>query len=99
MVVRRGPTFTQTRTALNSTKHHLQQPSTMEPREVAELLKLHGSGNAVNAEESSEPSVVSKQRTDALQGVLKSCNEALVSNNGRLEQIADKLANGSRDGI
>lgn len=71
----------------------------MGPHDVEQLLKLHGSDNAGHhLEQDSEPSAISKQRTDILQDVLKSCNEALVSNNGQLEQIADKLANGSRDG-
>lgn len=72
----------------------------LSPEEIAALLQREGSGLAPGAdEEFSEPEEALKRRAGLLSDVYLSCHRAFYSNTGDIELMAQKLGDGSRDGM
>lgn len=71
----------------------------MKPQEIEQLLQLHGGGEtAEDSDDAQETPEATRKRTELLQDVLISCQQALESNGDELQGIAEVLGNGSRDG-
>lgn len=72
----------------------------MTPEEIAALLQREGSGLAPDAdEESSGPEEAFRRRVTLLSDVYLTCHRAFYSNTGDIELMAQKLGDGSRDGM
>ncbi|KAF7535081.1 hypothetical protein G7Z17_g13264 [Cylindrodendrum hubeiense] len=70
----------------------------MSPEDVAALLQREGSGLSPDAyDETPQPDAARQQRTEALAGILESCQQSLQQGSGQLEAIANNLGDGSRD--
>ena len=71
----------------------------MTPQEIEALLQQHGSGQSQDDyDEASEPAGVREQRKALLAPVLNACQDAWSSRSEALEEMAQKLGDGSRDG-
>ncbi|CAM1502396.1 Fc.00g043800.m01.CDS01 [Cosmosporella sp. VM-42] len=68
------------------------------PEEIAALLQREGSGlSPDDYDETTESEETKKRRTGLLSDVHVACRQALYSNTGDMELIAEKLGDGSRD--
>lgn len=71
----------------------------MTPQEIAALLQEHGGSRDVeDVDEVTKIDDSHQKRTNLLSDVLATCKEAWTSNSIDIEAIAEKLADGSRDG-
>ncbi len=72
----------------------------MTPQDIADLLQRNGRGeSAEEYDETLEAESVVQRRTELLADVLKSCQELRASDRTQLEAVAEKLGDGSRDGM
>jgi hypothetical protein len=72
----------------------------MGPDDIAMLLQQHGSSDLHDEyDEALEPPGARQQRTAVLGGVLATCQSAWFTESEVMDLIAEKLGDGSRDGI
>lgn len=72
----------------------------MTPQDVADLLQRNGRGESTEEyDETLETESAVQRRTELLADVLKSCQELRASDRVQLEAVAEKLGDGSRDGM
>lgn len=70
------------------------------PDDIAALLQKHGSGVAPDDyDEASESADANQNRTELLKPVLETCEESWASGSEVIDLIAQKLGDGSRDGM
>lgn len=72
----------------------------MTPQDIADLLQREGSGDSNEEyDQTLEAESVVQRRNDLLADVLKTCTELQTSDRAQLEVVAEKLGDGSRDGM
>lgn len=71
----------------------------MNVEDIAALLQREGSALSPDEyDETPQPGGARQRRTELLKNVLDACQEAWNSKSAQIDLIAEKLADGSRDG-